>query len=82
MSWDMFQFHLVYIVCGNLNRICIPLLCEYSINLNYAELVRGAFQVSYSLLLFCLFILLIFESLILKQLKILIYLLLKLKSEI
>ena len=45
-------------------------------NLNYAELVHGAFQVYYIFLLFCIFILLIFESLILKlQLKILIYLL-------
>ena len=65
-----------FIVYGNLNRICIPLLCENYINLNYVELIHSAFQVYYILLLFCLFILLIFESLILKlQLKILIYLL-------
>ena len=64
----------MFIVCGNLNRICILLLCENCINLNYVELVHGAFQVYYILLLFCLFILLIFEGLILKlQLKILIY---------
>ena len=45
-------------------------------NLNYVELVHGAFQVSCFLLLFCIFILLILGSLILKlQLKILIYLL-------
>ena len=57
----------------NLNRICILLLCENCTNLNYVELVHNAFQVYHTLLLFCLFILLIFESLILKlQLKILI----------
>ena len=44
-------------------------------NLNYIELAGSAFQVCYILLLFCLFILLIFESLIFKlQFKILIYL--------
>ena len=65
-----------FIVHGNLKRICILLLCENCMNLNYIELVDSAFQVYYSLLLFCLFILSIFESLILKsQLKILIYLL-------
>jgi len=48
------------------------------INFNYVELVHGAFQVYYILLLSYIFILLIFESLILKlQLKILIYLLKK-----
>ena len=53
------------------------MLCENCINLNYAELVHSAFQV-YSILLFCLFILLIFESLTLKlQLKNLLYLLKK-----
>ena len=58
------------LVYGNLNRIYILLLCENCINLNYVELVHSAFQVYYILLLFCLFILLIFESLILKlQLK-------------
>ena len=62
----------------NLNRICILLLCENCTNLNYVELVHNAFQVYHTLLLFCLFILLIFESLILKlQLKILICLLKK-----
>ena len=67
-----------FIVYGNLNRICILLLCENCINLNYVELVHSAFQVYSILLLFCLAILLIFESLILKlQLKILIYLLKK-----
>ena len=41
-------------------------------NLRYVELVHGAFQVYYIYLLSCIFILLIFESLILKvQLKIL-----------
>ena len=67
-----------FIVYGNLNRICILLLYENCINLNCVELVHGAFQVYYILLLFCLFILLIFKSLILKlQPKILIYLLKK-----
>ena len=47
-------------------------------NFNYAELLHGTFQIHYILLLFCIFILLIFESLILKlQLKILLYLLKK-----
>ena len=59
-----------FIVYGNLNRICTMLLCENFINLNYVELVHSAFQVYYILLLFCIFMLLIFESLILKlQLK-------------
>ena len=63
-----------FIVYGNLNRICILLLCENCINVNYVELCHGAFQVYHIFLLFCIFILLIFESLILKlQLKILIY---------
>ena len=57
------------------NRICILLLCEDCINLDYVELVCSAFQVYYILLLLCIFILLTFEILILKlQLKILIYL--------
>ena len=48
----------------------VPLLCENCMNLNSVELVHGAFQVYYILLLFCIFILLIFESLMLKfQLK-------------
>ena len=65
----------LYIVYGNLNRICILLLCENCINLNSVELVHSAFQAYCIFLLFCLFILLIFEDLILKrQLKILIYL--------
>ena len=62
----------------NLNRICMLLLCEHSINLNCVELVHSAFQVYYIHLLFCLFTLLIFESLIVKlRLKVLIYLLKK-----
>ena len=51
-----------FIVCGNLNRICILLFCENCINLNYVELVHSSFQVYYVLLLFCLLILLISES--------------------
>ena len=67
-----------FTVYGNLNSICILLLCENCINLNYLELVHCAFQVYYILLRLYIFILLIFESLILKlQLKILIYLLKK-----
>ena len=59
-----------------MNRICILLLCENCINLNDVELVHGAFQVYHILLLLYIFILLIFEGLILKlQLKILIYIL-------
>ena len=41
-----------FIVYGNLNRICILLLCENCINLNYIDLVYSAFQVYYILLLF------------------------------
>ena len=41
--------------------LCILELCENYINLNDVELVHGAFQVYYILLLFCIFILLIFE---------------------
>ena len=64
-----------FITYGNLGRICILMLCENCINLNYVELIHSAFQVYYILLVFCLLILLIFESLILRlQLKILIYL--------
>ena len=56
----------------NLNRICMLLLCEHSINLNCVELVHSALLVSCILLLLCTFILLICESWILKlQLKIL-----------
>ena len=67
-----------FIAYGNWNRTCILLLCENCINLNIVELVDNAFQVCYILVLFCIFILLIFESLILKlQLKIFIYLLKK-----
>ena len=50
------------IVYGNLNRICIPLLHGNCVNLNYVELVHNAFQVYYSLLLLCTFILSISES--------------------
>ena len=65
-----------FIVYGKLNRICILLLCENCLNLNYVELVLSAFQVYHILLLFYLIILFILGSLILKiQLKILIYLL-------
>ena len=34
-----------FTVYGNLNRICILLLCENCIDLNYIELVHSAFQV-------------------------------------
>ena len=63
------------IVYGNLNRICILLLSENCINLKICvELVHRAFQEYYILLLFCLLILELIESLILKlQLKIFIY---------
>ena len=62
------------ILYRNLNIICILLLFENYINLNYVESFHSAFPVYYIFLLFCLFILLIFESLILKlQLKVLIY---------
>ena len=44
MSLDMFQFSW-FIVYENLNRICILLLCENCINLNYVELVYSAFKV-------------------------------------
>ena len=63
-----------FLVCESLNRICILLLCENCINL----IVDSAFQVYDILLLLCMFIQFIFESLILKiQLQILIYLLKK-----
>ena len=52
------------IVFGNMNRICILPLCENCIILNYDELVHSAFQVYYVRLLSCIFILLIFQSLI------------------
>ena len=55
-----------FIVYGNLSRICTLLLCENCMSLNYVELVHSAFQLYYILLLFCLFILLISASLILK----------------
>ena len=59
------------IVYGNLNRISILLLCENCINLNCVELVHSAFQFYFIVLQLCIFILLIFEALILKlQLKI------------
>ena len=67
-----------FIVYGNLNRICIRLWCENCIHLNYVELIHSALQVYSILLLLCIFILLIVESLILNlQLKIFIYLLKK-----
>ena len=63
-----------FIVYENLSRICILLLCESCINLNYIKLVHNAFQFYYILPLLSTFILLISESLILKlQLKIFIY---------
>ena len=65
-----------FVIYGNLNRICILLLFENCVNLNSVELLHGTFQVYYSLLLFCLFILLIFERFKL-QIKNLIYLLKK-----
>ena len=46
-----------FIVYGNLNRICILLLHESCINLNYVELVHSVFQVYYiSIFLSILFI--------------------------
>ena len=33
------------IVYGNLNKICILLLCENCVSLNYVELVHNSFQV-------------------------------------
>ena len=57
-----------FIVYRNLNRICIWLLCENCIHLNYVELIHSTLQVYSILLLLCIFILLIFESLILKPL--------------
>ena len=70
-----------FIALGNLNRICIQQLCENCINLNYIELVHiilyePIISFYYIILHFCLSILLIFESFILKlQVKVLIYLL-------
>ena len=55
-----------FIVYGNSNRICIWLWCENCIHLNYVELIHSALQVYSIFLLLCIFILLIFESLILK----------------
>ena len=49
----------------NLSGICILLLYENCVNLNYVDLVHIAFQ-AYYILLFYMFILLIFESLMLK----------------
>ena len=46
-----------FIVHRNLNIICILLLYENCINLNYIELVHSDFRVYYILLFFCLFIL-------------------------
>ena len=65
-----------FTVYGNLSRICGLLLCDICIELNYVELVHGAFQIYHILLLLCIFILVILGSLILKlQLKSLICLL-------
>ena len=67
--WICFRISY-FTVYGNLNRICILLLCENCINLNYVKLVHSVFRVYYIILLLCTFILLISESLILKlQLK-------------
>ena len=66
MFLDMFQVSQ-FTVYGNLNRICILPLYDNCINLNYAELIHSAFQVYYILLLLCIFILLIFESLTLNS---------------
>ena len=61
-----------FFVYESLNRICIIMLCENYITLNYVEIVYSAFQVYNILLLLYIFILFIFNSLILKlQLKIL-----------
>ena len=76
LQYSSLENFMECIVHGNLNRICMLLLCENCINLNYVELVQGDFQFYHILLLFCIFILLIKKSLILKlQLEILIYLL-------
>ena len=48
---------LQFIVHGNLNRICILLLCENCINLNYVGLIHSALQVV-DLLFLSIFILL------------------------
>ena len=62
--------HLVlcpsFIVYGSLNRICILLLCECCINVNYVEMVHSAFQVYSILLLSYLSLLLIFDTFVLK----------------
>ena len=42
-----------FTVYGNLNSICILLLCENCINFNYVKLAHNAFQVYYILLLLC-----------------------------
>ena len=55
-----------FTIYGNLNRICFLLLHEDCISLHYVVLVHSAFQVYYTLLLLCIFTVLIFESLILK----------------
>ena len=55
------------IVYVTVKRIC-TLFCENYINLNYVELAHSAFQAYYILLLlFCICILLIFQSFILKS---------------
>ena len=62
MSLDMFQYLLV----NSLWKLeFVSYLRENYVNLNYVDLVHSAFQ-AYYILLFCMFILLIFESLMLK----------------
>ena len=56
--WSSVSWFIIY---GNWNRMCILLLCENYININYVELVHNVFQVYSILPLFCLLILLIFE---------------------
>ena len=53
-----------FMLYGNLNRICILLLPESCININYVKLAHNTFQAYYILLLLCTFMLLISESLI------------------
>ena len=60
MPLDVFQCLLIY-------SLCILLLRENCINLNYVELVNSAFQV-YEILLLCRRELLIFEKMVLYSL--------------
>ena len=62
ISLDMFSVSW-FIIYGNLSRICILLLCENCINLNYVEWFIVLFR---STILFHIFILLILGSLLLK----------------